>query len=182
MKSRDQQLLEEAYQSIYEDKVANSNTEVEPGWDVIPKSEYNNPCICGSEKPFNECCGAGYTQVGSTVYIMDEHECHWLDFSGLKEPYKTNWNAIKNKCGVVVGQKTISSASMLSFDYSEDSESTEIVYGIKRPNGKIYAIPHELIDSEIPEKAAKPYQQELNMRDIENRLPELEGILTFNSK
>ena len=177
MKSKDQQLLEEAYRSIYEDKVANSNTEVEPGWDVIPKSEYNDPCICGSEKPFNECCGAGYTQVGSTVYIMDEHECHWLDFSRLKEPYKSDWKSNKNACGVVVGQKIVFSHLMFSH-IEKESDSIETVYGIKRPNGKIYTIPHELIDSEITEKAAKKYQQELSMRDLEDRLPELKGIMT----
>lgn len=177
MKSKDQQLLEEAYRSIYEDKVTDSSTEAEPGWEAIPKSEYNSPCICDSGKPFNECCGSKYTQVGSTVYVMDEHECHWLNFSNIKEPYKSDWKATKNACGVAVGQKTVPSHSMFS-GVKTESDSIETVFGIKRPNGKIYAIPHELIDSEIPEKAAKRYQHELSMRDTEDRLPELKGILT----
>ena len=170
--NKDQQLLEEAYRTIYESEVLKTET----GWLDIPKSEHNKPCICGSGHPFNECCGIG-AQKGDLVYVMDEDECHWLNFSRLKNPYKTYWNEIKNKCGILIGRKMIPSALFTSGAYAQsDPDSTDMVYGIKRPNGKIYEVPHSLVDSEPSEDALKQYKKDLALSSLEDKLPEIKGI------
>ena len=172
MKSKDQLLLEKAYTKIYE----NTPPTTETDWLHIPKSEHNKPCICGSGHPFNDCCGIG-AKEGDIVYVMDENECHWLDFSNIKEPYKTYWNESKNKCGILIGRKIIPSSLFTSSSYAQnDPEATETIYGVKRSNGKIYQVSHSLIDSDPSEKALKHYKSELNINTIEDTLPELKGM------
>jgi len=164
MKTRDQQLLEEAYSSIYESKPIVVPAEVEPGWEDIPEREKSGrDCFCGSGKPFEECCGWG-VKLGSLVYVMDVDECHWLDFSNLKDPYKSNWKELENKCGVLVGKKELPFLSMYTKatnpNYKPSPDDTETVYAIKRPDGKVFAVPHELIDREIPQDVLKKYKEE----------------------
>jgi hypothetical protein len=173
MKTKDQQLLEEAYRKIYESDVSKT----EPGWLDIPKSEHNKPCICGSGHPFNGCCGIG-AKNGDLVYVMDEDECHWLNFSGIKEPYKTYWNDCKNKCGILIGRKLIpfSTFSKSLYAYAREDDSKELIYGIKRPNGKIYEVPHSVVDSEPSEDALKQYKKDLALSSLEDKLPEIKGI------
>jgi hypothetical protein len=114
---------------------------------------------------------------------MDENECHWLDFSNIKEPYKTYWNESKNKCGILIGRKIIPSSLFTSSSYAQnDPEATETIYGVKSPDGKIYQVSHSLIDSDPPEKALHIYNQKLKLQNITTRLPELKGMFESQSK
>jgi len=180
MQLKDQKALEDLYMGMVycknnhlirlEEGEENKPVAPDPGWKELEKDseQRKGPCICGSNKPFNKCCGVRI-EIGDVAYVMTAEECHWLNFSRLKPEYVKQWNKVAGKCGIVVGRQQIKSSEMFK---GNSSDVIETLKGIKRPDGEVYAIDESLIDFPTEEQK-KQYEME---KRFSTELPELNGI------
>jgi hypothetical protein len=169
MKSRDQILLEEAYKSVHKRKASSE-------WGPLPKENNSRkgPCICGSGKPFNKCCGSRI-EVGNLVTVMSNEEAHWLDLSNMAPEYKIQWETAVHKVGELIGCKWVKTKEVYKPKESWGPGVNTIkmlLYGIKLLDGKIYAIDRDLVDWPTEEQTTH-YN---SIKQMETKLPEVAGI------
>jgi hypothetical protein len=179
MQSKDQTALENLYMGMVycknnhlvriDEKEEGKLISPDPGWEKLEKDsdQRQGPCICGSNKPFSKCCGVRM-EIGDIAYVMTAEECHWLNFSKLKPEYKKQWDKVAGKCGVLVGKRVIPTKDV----YESNTESMEVVKGIKRPDGTVYAADENLLDFPTEEQK-KQFEIE---KKFSTQLPELNGI------
>lgn len=166
MKTKDQILLEECYRLVYEQEEEKKLVEPEPGYLPLGEIPTHNKteCFCGSGKPFHKCCGVR-KEIGDLVQVLSQKEVPDMDFSGMKEPYKSMWKKSIGKVGVLIGLKKVPINTI--YNTLED-DYPYTVLGVKMPNGYIYDLDADLIDG-LTEEQEKLYK-------MKKELPELEGI------
>lgn len=172
-----QKMLEKVYEVICEGK-----EEVESGFrDPVEIRERHSDLMPGDLK------------LGE-VALVNGDEDFWMisrdkDLIKFKDPYRSNWRELIGKCGVAVGYKRVTDELVFGVAWSYDSSlgldsrgkytrvwQNRIIYGIRRPDGKVYEIPCELLTKFIPEEVRGKYDVEVKLAHITDILPELKGI------